>query len=312
MTGNKKIMCNVCYREMRSDHLKRHMKQHSKKNESVPATNISVTNNIYPPSVSTSDPRNEESESNTEELRKQLIKLENEYQRKLTLGKDIYKMIGEGIASYQALPNDMKEALDTYIEHQEDFRDVGNVELKPWQNELMKYIEPHDREIIWVVGKDGNEGKSWFQKYVKSVFGTRRVVSGIDIKSNSASIFQALRKCSIVTADIFLFNIGKSMNKFDQINYDALEKMKDGEAFASKYNSQQLKIRVPNVVMVFSNSPPDFKELAKVRFRVFNINNNQLEKKRKNIVEIKYAKEKKENVDSDSDVDSETSHEYDL
>ena len=312
MTGNKKIMCNVCYREMRSDHLKRHMKQHSKKNESVPATNISVTNNIYPPTVSTSDPKNDESESNTEELRKQLIKLENEYQRKLTLGKDIYKMIGEGIASYQALPNDMKEALDTYIEHQEDFRDVGNVELKPWQNELMKYIEPHDREIIWVVGKDGNEGKSWFQKYVKSVFGTRRVVSGIDIKSNSASIFQALRKCSIVTADIFLFNIGKSMNKFDQINYDALEKMKDGEAFASKYNSQQLKIRVPNVVMVFSNSPPDFKELAKVRFRVFNINNNQLEKKRKNIVEIKYAKEKKENVDSDSDVDSETSHEYDL
>ena len=289
------------------------MKQHSKRNESVSATNILVTNN--PPTVSTSDLRkrlNEESESNTEELRKQLTMLGNEYQRKLTLGKDIYKMIGEGIAPYQALPNDMKDALDTYMEHQEDFADVGNVELKPWQNELMKYIEPHDREIIWVVGKDGNEGKSWFQKYVKSVFGTRRVVSGIDIKSNSASIFQALRKCSIVTADIFLFNIGKSMNKFDQINYDALEKMKDGEAFASKYNSQQLKIRVPNVVMVFSNSPPDFKELAKVRFRVFNINNNQLEKKRKNIVESKYAKEKKENVDSDSDVDSEISREYDL
>ena len=289
------------------------MKQHSKRNESVSATNILVTNN--PPTVSTSDLRkrlNEESESNTEELRKQLTMLGNEYQRKLTLGKDIYKMIGEGIAPYQALPNDMKDALDTYMEHQEDFTDVGNVELKPWQNELMKYIEPHDREIIWVVGKDGNEGKSWFQKYVKSVFGTQRVVSGIDIKANNASIFQALRKCPIVTADIFLFNIGKSMNKFDQINYDALEKMKDGEAFASKYNSQQLKIRVPNVVMVFSNSPPDFKELAKVRFRVFNINNNQLEKKRKNIVEIKYAKEKKENVDSDSDVDSETSHEYDL
>ena len=296
MVRNKQVVCPVCYREMRSDVLKRHMKQHSKRNESVSATNILVTNN--PSTVSTSDPRkrlNEESESNTEELRKQLIMLGNEYQRKLTLGKDIYKMIGEGIAPYQALPNDMKDALDTYMEHQEDFTDVGNVELKPWQNELMKYIEPHDREIIWVVGKDGNEGKSWFQKYVKSVFGTRRVVSGIDIKSNSASIFQALRKCPIVTADIFLFNIGKSMNKFDQINYDALEKMKDGEAFASKYNSQQLKILVPNVVMVFSNSPPDFKELAKVRFRVFNINNNQLEKKRKNIVESKYDKEKKEN-----------------
>ena len=78
--------------------------------------------------------------------------------------------------------------------------------------------------------------------------------------------------------------------------------MKDGEAFASKYDSQQLKIRVPNVVMVFSNSPPDVRELAKVRFRVFNINNNQLQKK--NIVEIKDPKEKKENAESDSDVDS--------
>ena len=158
----------------------------------------------------------------------------------------------------------------------------ANIELKPWQNELMKYIQPHDREIIWVVGKDGNEGKNWFQKCVKSVYGSRKVVSGINIKNNSANIFQALRKCSIVTVDIFLCNVGKSKYKFDPINYDALESIKDGEALASKYDSQHLKIRVPNVVMVFSNSPPDVKELAKVCFRVFNINNNQL--KKKNIV----------------------------
>ena len=84
--------------------------------------------------------------------------------------------------------------------------------------------------------------------------------------------------------------------------------MKDCETFASKYESQQLK---PNVVMVFSNSPPDVKELAKVRFRVFNINYNQLQKKQ-NIVEFKDPKEKKENVDFDSDVDSELSNGYDL
>ena len=220
-------------------------------------------------------------------------------------------MLGEGVVSYHALPREMKEDVDHYMENQADFRDVGNVELKPWQESLLEYVQqPCDREIFWIIGKEGNEGKNWFQKYVKSWLGARRVVTGIDIKANNASIFQALRKCPIVTADIFLFNIGKSMKKFDQINYDALEKMKDGEAFASKYDSQQLKIRVPNVVMVFSNSPPDVKELAKVRFRVFDINNNQLQKK--NLVEIKNTKEKKENVDSDSDVDSEISHEYDL
>ena len=171
-------------------------------------------------------------------MRKHLIKIGNEYEEKLELGKEVYEMLGEGVLPYQALARDMKEAVDLYIENQANFRDVGNVELKPWQNELMKYIQPHDREIIWVVGKDGNEGKNWFQNYVKSVYGSRKVVCGINIKNNSANIFQALRKCSIVTADIFLFNIGKSMNKFDHINYDALEKMKDGEAFASKCNSQ--------------------------------------------------------------------------
>ena len=303
MGRHKKVMCKVCYREMRSDVLPRHMKQHSMRNESSPVTNISVTNNYNTISGVSTERKDEENENKDEELKKYLIKIENEYQEKLVQGKKIYKMLGEGVVSYQALPREMKEDVDHYMENQADFRDVGNVELKPWQESLLEYVQqPCDREIFWIIGKEGNEGKNWFQKYVKSWLGARRVVTGIDIKANSASIFQALRKCPIVTADIFLFNIGKSMKKFDQINYDALEKMKDGEAFASKYDSQQLKIRVPNVVMVFSNSPPDVRELAKVRFRVFNINNNQLQKK--NIVEIKDPKEKKENAESDSDVDS--------
>ena len=267
-------MCKVCYKEMRSDVLTRHLKQHEKTNEDSPVT--SVTNNLYTPTHDSMNIKKVKKEINNEELRKHLIKMENDYQEKIALGKEIYKMVGEGIVSFQALSNDMKDAVEIYTQHQDDFRDVGNVELKPWQNELMKYMDPCDREIFWIVGKDGNEGKSWFQKYVKSVFGTRRVVSGIDIKTSNPSIFQALRKHPLVTADIFLFNIGKSKKKFDEINYDVLEKLKDGEAFASKFNSQQLKIRVPNVVMVFSNCPPDFRELAKQRFRVFYINNDKL------------------------------------
>ena len=284
MGKHKQVMCKVCYRVMRSDNIKGHTKQHEKRSESNLDTITYATNNICNSTqpIDAAQKIEMKSEINVEELREQLIMLGKEYQKKLALGKEIYKMVGDGLVPHQALPNEMKEALDTYMEHQDDFRDVGKVELKPWQNELMKYMGPCDREIFWIVGKDGNEGKSWFQKYVKSVFGTRRVVSGIDIKTGNASIFQALRKHPLVTADIFLFNIGKSMKKFDEINYDALEKLKDGEAFASKFNSQQLKIRVPNVVMVFSNSPPDFKELANKRFRVFYIENDEL-KGRKSI-----------------------------
>ena len=50
------------------------------------------------------------------------------------LGKKIYNMGGKGEVSYQVLTRDMKEAMDLYIENQADFRDVGNVELKPCQS----------------------------------------------------------------------------------------------------------------------------------------------------------------------------------
>ena len=54
MTGNKKVLCKTCYKEMRSDNLARHMKQHFKKNENNPVTNISVTNNYNSrPDIST-------------------------------------------------------------------------------------------------------------------------------------------------------------------------------------------------------------------------------------------------------------------
>ena len=100
------------------------------------------------------------------------------------------------------------------------------------------------------------------------------------------------------------------MTKHDKMNYDALEKINDGEAFASEYDSQQMEISQLNMVMVFSNFLPVFKWLAKVWFRVFTINNNHVQNG--NVVEIKSPTGKKKKVESDSDVDSEISNGYDL
>ena len=190
---------------MRSDVKTRHMEQHSKKEEPDSSANTYKTNNNNTTSGVSTKRKDEENEMKDEEFRKALIKLENEYQEKIVQGKKIYKVLGEGVVSYQALTRDMKEEVDLYMENQENFRDIGNIELKPWQESLLEYVQqPCDREIVWVVGKEGNEGKNWFQKYVKSWLGARRVVTGIDIKATNANIFQALRKCPIVTADIFL------------------------------------------------------------------------------------------------------------
>ena len=285
---------------MRSDVLTRHMKQHSKRDESNPLTNISVTNNVYKSTVSTqrSEEENQIKDENNlklnetkgglkrkhdgtgeeyEALKKCLIKYKQEYEEKITLGENVYMILGEGEGSEDSLPKEMKEALDIYMKQAQELHH-NNVELKPWQKELLEYMDhPTQRQIIWIVGKSCGEGKSWFQKYVKSIYGTRKVVSGINLRAKTPSICHVLSKQPLSTADIFLFNIGKAKKKTDAVNYEVLEDLKDGDAFAAKYNSQQLKIRTPNVVMVFSNEKPNTNQLAMDRWKLFYITDDNLE-----------------------------------
>ena len=84
-------------------------------------------------------------------------------------------------------------------------------------------------------------------------YGDRRVVSGISLQTKSGNITHALTKHPLATADIFLFNIGKSVDTLTEINYEMLEGIKDGELFSSEYDSQRIKVKTSNIVMVFSN-----------------------------------------------------------
>ena len=140
---------------------------------------------------------------------------------------------------------------------------------------MTKIENPTIREVIWVRGAKGCERKTWFQDYVESKYGWNRVVSGIDIKAKNSSICHALGKRPLTTTDIFLFNVGKA-NTMDEVNYEVLEKIKDGKLLASKYDSRELRIRTPNVMIVFSNDSPKLKQLAADRWCIFSICDNEL------------------------------------
>ena len=322
MTGNKKVSCKVCYREMRSDVLARHMKQHSKRNESNPVTNISVTKNYNTTSSVLADREDEvECEPHTtideKALERSALKINKEYEEKIELGKALYKILNKGVVQEESFPPEWQKALDLYLKQGHQI-DPETVVLKPWQMELMKHIDnPSDRKILWVQGEKCGEGKTWFQKYVQSLLGRRRVVAGgINIHSNSASIAHALSKRPLATTDIFLFNIGKAQNREREVNYSFIEDLKDGNVFAAKYDSKELMIKVPNIVMVFSNSTPDVKELARDRWNIFSIENDELVKRQisKSWPPVVLTSnknqsngfKKKENADSDSDVDNDS------
>ena len=87
------------------------------------------------------------------------------------------------------------------------------------------------------------------------------------------------KKCldllGLTTTDIFLFNVGKA-NTINEVNYEVLEKIKDGRILASKYDSKELKFKTPNIVVVFSNDKPDVKQLASDRWKIFSIINEGL------------------------------------
>ena len=322
MGKHKKIMCKVCYKEMRSDHLTRHLKQHSEKDTNNPGTNISMTKNYNTTSSVLADREDEvECEPHTtideKALERSALKINKEYEEKIELGKALYKILNKGVVQEESFPPEWQKALDLYLKQGHQI-DPETVVLKPWQMELMKHIDnPSDRKILWVQGEKCGEGKTWFQKYVQSLLGRRRVVAGgINIHSNSASIAHALSKRPLATTDIFLFNIGKAQNREREVNYSFIEDLKDGNVFAAKYDSKELMIKVPNIVMVFSNSTPDVKELARDRWNIFSIENDELVKRQisKSWPPVVLTSnknqsngfKKKENADSDSDVDNDS------
>ena len=279
MGRNKRISCLKCFKVMRSDNLKTHMKQHEDgkfENESSCALSLrtsktSLDNESIISSVSASS---EVSSTKEEQLRRILRRDDEEYKYKLAQGKILYQSMYDMDIAEESLRPEFKEMLDLYRK-QREYMNINQVILRPWQQSLLEYMKPSDREIIWVIGKKGNEGKTWFQKYMESKYGWSKIICGINLKMKGGSICQLLRKRSLLTTDVFLFDVGKAKTE-EGINYDVLESIKNGWITADKYNSEQFRCHTPNTIVVFSNEKPDIKEAVKDRWRILQIKGDDL------------------------------------
>ena len=264
---------------MRNDHLKTHMKQHEDgkfENESSCALSLrtsktSLDNESIISSVSASS---EVSSTKEEQLRRILRRDDEEYKYKLAQGKILYQSMYDMDIAEESLRPEFKKMLDLYRK-QREYMNINQVILRPWQQSLLEHMKPSDREIIWVIGKKGNEGKTWFQKYMESKYGWSKIICGINLKMKGGSICQLLRKRSLLTTDVFLFDVGKAKTE-EGINYNVLESIKNGWITADKYNSEQFRCHTPNTVVVFSNEKPDIKEAVKDRWKILQIKGDDL------------------------------------
>ena len=53
----------------------------------------------------------------------------------------------------------------------EEYIDVKHVEWRPWQKKMLEYLhKPAQKEVIWIVGSRGNEGKTLFQDLINCLY----------------------------------------------------------------------------------------------------------------------------------------------
>ena len=187
-----------------------------------------------------------------------------EFDRKMELGRYVKLVVDTNGLNENGLDYDMKEALKTYKLYGKNM-DMKDIEWRGWQRDLRQYLDkPCDRKVIWVVGKEGNEGKSFFQENIREEFGPSRVCT-LELSENSRNTFHIMGKTCSKLTDIFLFNVGRS-EYLDTEQYRILEKIKDGKAVDGKYNSQKLKFTINSFFMcLFKTSPLiDLKQTSRV------------------------------------------------
>ena len=202
----------------------------------------------------------------------------------------------KGVVPEASLTREYKIALDLYRKQRPKF-DIVNKELRPWQEQALKLIEhPSERQVIWITGRKGNEGKTWFQCYLESYFGFNRVFR-TDLRIKHANVCNTLKKRNLGTVDIFLFNDSRSVTDEEMNLYRILEDIKDGQATASKYNNDNIRFKTPNILMVFSNCYPNTKKLSKDRWVIYNANQDGLNDVTMNVMKMRKDGYKPNNTD---------------
>ena len=267
MGKHKVVKCNICSKQMRSDNLKTHLSQH-KNISSYPMKSCSTCKKTM---ISWNLERHEKIHSNAmknivEDVRADQIK----YTEKEQAGKIVQDVLVSEDVNPKSLSKDNLKALEAYT-----ICDVkqNNQNLNVWQEQLLELMKPSEREIIWVTGQTGGEGKSWFQNYVEDYYESKRVFRS-SLNKNAEPIFHALSKRTLELIDVFIFNMPRSFRQKD-IPYTMFEDIKDGRTISTKYDSKLLNFRRPNIVIIFSNKIANWAAMSKDRWiKIYLVKNN--------------------------------------
>jgi len=137
--------------------------------------------------------------------------------------------------------------------------------LRDWQAELNTYLngEINEREIVFIVDRTGNKGKSWFFRYYEQNHEENCQIILPGKKADMAHVLQEGKRS-------YLFDCPRS-KQGEFIQYDFLEEIKNGNVFSGKYESKNKRFDIPHVAVAM-NEDPDMDKLSRDRYKIINLN----------------------------------------
>ena len=173
---HKNVMCNVCGKVMRDDHLKSHMSsKHADTLKLKEAIEIhgsqstqSCTENAesgkeqsvhgeckdHVKALETAVAADSANDDDDACLKFQLLQNNEAHKNNVNLGRKISKVLNEGVVFEESLTKQQKFCLELF-RAQQPATDVANAKLRQWQTQLLDVIDQeqmNDRMIIWVMG----------------------------------------------------------------------------------------------------------------------------------------------------------------
>lgn len=136
----------------------------------------------------------------------------------------------------------------------------------PWQKIIIDEIneDPDPRKIYWIWEEIGNRGKSALCKHL--VLKYQAIIVGGRAKDAQFGIISKMKKDEEIR--IVCFDIPRS--QYNRVSYSAIESIKNGLFFSSKYESEMCVFNIPHVI-VFCNYEPNREEMSDDRWEVINI-----------------------------------------
>lgn len=154
--------------------------------------------------------------------------------------------------------------------------------LKSWQQDLINLIDsdPDNRSIYWYYDNIGNCGKTTLAKHLcirhpdEILYlsgGPASCKYGITTFLYNKIKGKLVRNDKKLRATIFDY----TRSQDDKVSYQALEEVKNGIFFNTKYESMQVLFDCPHVI-VFANFMPEIEKLSKDRWKIININAEEI------------------------------------